>query len=289
LSRVESVENFIKSLKGEFDSEWFGFDGEYFVEGKFYVNNTCLCKVVDDIMYISSSSMTPKCSLYIYELVTRSYELNLKILYIPQWYSLDKRSHEFSESDIINAFKNAVSELKDKRDVYSKARLEDIYDVLKKLEFVKADFLSEVEKILKLMNNALELEESAVKNFIKENSYYNVVQVAYFGAGDYDIKFRTALKKYLNPSGEYAFLKLDLNTKMIYSSECKCGMPKEVMPMEVGYNLGKAYYEKTARHGQKYGNYTVMKVMDNYIQVSCNKYNKDMFNAMYFELIKYCS
>ena len=66
-----------------------------------------------------------------------------------------------------------------------------------------------------------------------------------------------------------------------------CGMPKKVMTREQGFNLSKAFYEGTARHGQKYGNYTVMKVMDNYIQVSCNKYCKDMFNAIYFELMKY--
>lgn len=287
MSKYSSVDNFIKAVKGEFENSWTGYDGEYFADGKFYVDKTCLCKVADGVMYLSENSITPKCSLYLRELTVRSNELNVEVIYVPQWYSCDKRTHEFSNSDIIMAFRGAVFNLKDKRDVYSKAHMEEIYSTLNKLQFTPHKLLSEVQEILKLMNEATKVEDRAVKKFIAENSYYDLAQVAYFNAGEYDVKFRTALKRYLNPSGEYAFLKYDNNTGMVYSSECMCGMPKEVMTWQQAFDLSKAYYEGTARHGQKYGNYTVMRVMDGYIQVSCNKYCKDMFHAIYFELLKY--
>ena len=287
MSKFSSVDNFVKALKGEFSSSWTGFDGERFSEGKFYVDNTCLCKVIDGVMYLSATSMTPKCSLYLRELTVRSNELNVDVIYVPQWYSCDKRTHEFSNSDIIMAFRTMIFTLKDKRDVYSKTHLEDIYSTLKKLNFTPHKLLTEVEEILKKMNDAVKVEDKQVKKFIAENSYYDIAQAAYFNAGEHDVKFRTALKRYLNPSGEYAFLKYDNETDMVYSSECMCGVPKKVMTWEQAYNITRAYYDGTARHGQKYGNYTIMRVMDGYIQVSCNKYCKDMFHALYFELLKY--
>ena len=87
LSKYDSVNNFVNSIKGEFESSWTGYDGEYFKDGKFYVDNTCLCKVRGDVMYLSQNSMTPKCSLYLRELTVRSNELNVKVLYVHQWYS----------------------------------------------------------------------------------------------------------------------------------------------------------------------------------------------------------
>lgn len=287
LSKYDSVNNFVNSIKGEFESSWTGYDGEYFKDGKFYVDNTCLCRVRGDVMYLSQNSMTPKCSLYLRELTVRSNELNVKVLYVPQWYGCDKRSHEFSNSDIIMAFRIVIFNLKDKRDVYSKTHMEEIYSTLSKLSFTPHKLLTDVEEILKKMNDAVKVEDKQVKKFIAKNNYYDIVQAAYFNAGDYDVKFRTALKRYLNPSGEYAFLKYNAEDDWVYSSECMCGMPKKVMTWEQAFNLSKAFYEGTARHGQKYGNYTVMRVMDNYIQVSCNKYCKDMFHAIYFELMKY--
>lgn len=288
LSKYNSVDNFIKAVKGEFSDSWTGADGEYFKDKKFYVDNTCLCKINDEgTMYLSQSAITPKLSLYLRELVVRAEELSKNVIYVPQWHSCDKRSHEFSNADIIMAFRIVIFNMKDKRDIYSKANMEEIISILKKLKFTPHKLLAESEEILSKMNEAVKVEDKAVKKFIEKNTYYDVAQVAYFCVGDYDIKFRTALKRYLNPSGEYAFLKYNVEDGWIYSSECMCGMPKKVMTFEQGFNLGKAYYEGTARHGQKYGDYTVMRVMDNYIQVSCNKYCKDMFHAIYFELLKY--
>ena len=59
LSKYDSVNNFVNSIKGGFESSWTGYDGEYFKDGKFYVDNTCLCKVHDDVMYLSQNSITP--------------------------------------------------------------------------------------------------------------------------------------------------------------------------------------------------------------------------------------
>ena len=286
MSKYTSVDNFVKSFKGQFSNEWRGLDGEYFLDNKFYVDDTCLCKVTSDAMYISQNALTPKCSLYLHELTVRSNELNANVIYVPQWYKCDKRTHDFSNSGIIEAFRVAVFELKDKRDIYSKAHLEEIRATLLKLNFIPHKLKAEVEEILSKMNEATRVEDKAVKKIISENSYYDIVQAAYFNFGDYDVRTRMLLKQYLNPSGEYAFLSYNRDDGYIYSSECMCGLPKKTMTLEEGLAIGTAYLGGTAKHGQKYGRFTIMRVMENYIQVSCNRYCKEMFQAMYPVLIE---
>ena len=286
MSRTDSVNNFIKAVKGEYNSSFTGYDGEYFSDNKFFVDNTCICKVNSDnnVMYLSMNSITPKLSLYTRELAVKSAELNVTVIYVPQWYKCDLRSHEFDKDGIISAFSVVINKLKDKKDIYSKQNLEEIKSMLElinnKCFEVPSEINSTVNEILEKMTAATQIEDAEVKEFIKNNCYYDIVQAAYFN-NIYDVVFKTALKHYLNPSGEYAFLSYNDKDDRWYSSESICGIPKATMTGDEGWDIVTKYHDGTLKHGMKFGNYVAMKVMDNYLQVSCNKYSRAMFESCY--------
>lgn len=284
MSKFDSVNNFIKAVKGEHSSTFVGYDGERFNDNMFFVDNTCICRVKDKVMFLPLNTITPKLSLYIRELTMQSNNIDVSIVYVPQWYSCDKRTHNFEENEIINAFTVVIDKLKDKKDIYSKNNLEEIKSILlainSKCFKIPNTLLETVDNILEKMEIATRIENREVKKFIEENCYYDIVQAAYFSK-DYDIVFKTALKQYLNPSGEYAFLNYNFEEDRWYSSESVCGIPKATMAGDDGWNLIHHYHNKTLRHGMKFGEFTIMKVMDNYLQISCNKYSKAMFEALH--------
>ena len=283
------MEIYNKSVKKYLENtnlNWSGFNGEYVQDNKFYLNKTCLGAFLRGVLYVSGNSITSKCSQYIKELIAVASSMKIKVVEIPQFYYTHNLHHEFTESGIITAFEDAVNKIKDNRDVYSKSVLEKYkkaihelwFKVPESLENTITTALTEIEKVL-------EVEESEFKELLEKHSYYELAQIAFFREGQYSGELRTKLRKYLNPTGEYAFLRADADG-WTYSSECKCGLPKKVMTLEETKAITKAWFTGTARHGQKYGKYTIMKVMDGYIQVSCNRYCKAMFDALYFEVWK---
>ena len=281
MSKSDSVEKFIHELN-EGKDMWCGLDGECFANNVFSVDRTPLCRIDGDKLYISAMSITPKCALYIRELTMRSSQIAPHVFYIPQWYRIDERCHDFSREGIIEAFKDEYDVLKNKKDVYSKAHLENLYKTMlsvnEKCFKVPSILITEAEKTLNKMNKAIRIEDSKIRKFIAENDYYEIVRVAYFDKST-DVKTMTALRRYLNPSGEYAFLNYNAEEKKWYSSETKCGAYKPTMTLEQGYSVGRDYLDGKAVHGMKYGEYIVMKVMENYIQISCNKYTREMMKA----------
>ena len=285
MGKFDSVNNFAKAVKGNFNKSWEGFNGESFRDNKFFVGDTCICRVDKGILYLSVNSITPKCSLFIRDIVMKSQELNdTLVVYVPQWHSCDKRSHQFSEDEIINSFQIVVDKMKDRRDIYNQQHLKEIKNTLKIINErcfrVPTTLLNNVDNILGRMEAATRVEHKEVKEYIKLHNYYEIVQAAYFNK-DHSIIFKTALKKYLNPSGEYAFLSYNKNDNRWYSSETICGKPKATMLGEEGIDLVTKYHNGLLRHGMKFGNYVIMKVMDNYVQISCNKYSRAMLEAIY--------
>lgn len=282
MSKFESANNFIKSIKQEFKSCWNGEDNESFCDGKFYVDKTCICAITDEAVFISSHTLFPKSALYISEIAKLAGNLNLPIFYIPQWQYFDERHHEFTKDGIINAFQESCKKLKDKKDIYSKQELSEILATMQQIDIklfkIPESLLNDAANSLKIMEEAISVHDKKLKEFIETHSYYELTQYAYF-LPNVETTFRTALKRYLNPSGEFAFLRIDYETQRIYSSECYCGEHKDVMSFEEGYAIGTAYLKGIAKHGQKYGRYTVMKVMDGYIQISCNKYTRKTMEA----------
>ena len=281
MSKSDSVEKFIKELN-EGNDMWCGLDGECFKDSVFSVDKTPLCRIEGDKLYVSATSITPKCALYIREITVRSAQIAPTVIYVPQWYRCDSRCHNFSQEGIIQAFKDEYDTLKDKKDVYSRNHLENSLKTMQHINAncfkIPASLIKDAEKTLKQMNSAIKIEDSKVREFINSHSYYEIVEAAYFSK-DTDLKTMTALRRYLNPSGEYAFLHLNKEDLRWYSSETMCGAYKPTMTLEQGIAVGWDYLNGRAVHGMKYGDYVVMKVMENYIQISCNKYTREMMRA----------
>ena len=283
MSKFESINNFVKAINGEFNGSYKGLDGESFRDNKFFVVDTCICRVVNDILYVSANSITPKCSLFIRDIVMKANELHGKtLIYVPQWHSCDSRSHQFSKEDIINAFQIVVDKMKGKKDIYNQQHLQEIKSILntinEKCFTVPINLINVVNTTLAKMEDATKIENEGVKEYIKYHDYYEIVQAAYFNTS-HSIIFKTSLKKYLNPSGEYAFLSYNSTDDKWYSSETIYGKPKVTMTGDEGVALADAYLEGSLKHGMKFGNYVIMKVMDNYVQISCNKYSRTMLKA----------
>ena len=190
--------------------------------------------------------------------------------------------------DIINAFTECFSELKNKRDIYTKKTAEHL---LKELAAVSNSIYKIPKKLLQDYKNlCAELTETVktqieeVNEFINSHDYYGIVKEAYF-TKNVNTTYKTALREYLNPTGEYAFLLIDFENKNVISSETICGASKIVMSLEDATRLSSAIHNGTVKHGQKYGNYVVMKVTNNYVQIGCNKYSMEMLNAFHEQVI----
>ena len=284
MDKFEIVKNFIESITNDKIKPNKGFNGEYFCDKKFYLDETCLCKVTDNAVYISKNMITPKCSSYLSELKSSLQRFNMPILSIPQWYGFDTRTHEFDEKDIIASFYVELNQLKGNVSIYSKIHLEELLGTLElineKCFVIPNKLIEEVNNVIQNMCDIINPENNEVKKFIEETDYYELVRIAYF-SNEKSMSFRTELKKYLNPSGEFAFLNYNDNEGIWYSSETLCGLPKATMNFEEGWGVLKAYHDGTARHGVKFGKYIVMKVTDGYIKISCNKYCKKLFEACY--------
>ena len=295
MSRFESVNKYITSLQGGLVDKWLGFDGEYFKEKKFYVNNTCLCKYKhspltgENILFVSASSITPKCALYLHEITVQASKLDCDVVFVPQWYSTSERHHEFAKEDIIKAFETAYEQSKGKKDNFTKRRLENLLDTVlvvhKTLCPVPLQLIANLETAVSEMQDIGQVNNKEIGEFINNHTYYEIVQAAYFDL-NVPIKLKTGLRTHLNPSGEYAFLKVDVDKEQVYSSESICGAPKEVMNLQEASDCLIHWHNKTIRHGMKFGKYTIIKVLGGYLQIGCNKYCKDMFDAFYDEFVK---
>ena len=285
--KANSVTKFIEELNDGKDM-WCGFDGECFANNVFSVDKTPLCRIDGDTLYISATSITPKCALYIRELTLQASKLASKIIYIPQWHTCDKRCHSFSREEIIQAFKDEFETLKDKSDIYSKSHLENMLSTMNYINEncfpIPKTLINDTAKVLKKIDKAVKIEDKKVKEFINTHTYYEIAEKAYFTPG-VDIKFMTALRKYLNPSGEYAFLNYNPVDDKWYSSEKLCGLPKATMCGEDGLQIARLYHTNQIKHGMKFGDFTVMKVMDSYIQISCNRYTRAMIESCYDKFI----
>lgn len=290
MSKFDSVNNFIKSVKGEFNKSWTGIDGECFSNNRFYVDGTCLCRIYRGFMFIPMNYLSPKCSLYAHELVICEHRLRVTLLFVPQWRSCDMRSHQFSKEDIINAFTIVINQLKNSNSIYNKSKLEDIKHTLKvineKCFKIPPELITLTENILEKMKLAVSIKDNEIKKFIENNTYYDIVKKAYFD-NTVDIQFKTTLRQYLNPTGEYAFLKFNEDEQRWYSSETLCGTPKAAMSLEEGWQFLQVFHNDGLKHGMKFGEYTIMKVTDGYIQISCNKYCRELFEALYNYMLGY--
>lgn len=284
MDKIDIVKDFVLSLKNNEIKLGKGFNGEYFADNKFYVDKTCLCKVTSNAVYMSKSSITPKCSSYLKTLRNLLEELKLPILYIPQWYYSDTRSHQFEENEIISSFYEEISLLRDNISIYSKIHLEELLTTLDLIDDkcfkIPKELTDEIKQVIDNISVSINPQNKEINKFIKETEYYELVRVAYF-SHEKNETFRTALRKYLNPSGEFAFLNFNDKEGIWYSSETLCGLPKATMNFEEGWGVLKSYHDGAARHGMKFGKYTVMKVTDGYIKISCNKYCKKLFEACY--------
>lgn len=292
MKKFESIELYVSAIKNnKFNEQHTGFDNEEFHGKLFFVSKTCICcyEKNKNVLFVSDNSITPKCATYTRELKKQlTANFNCTVIHIPQWYCSDTRSHKFTLKDIINAFTECFNELKNKRDVYTKKTAEHL---LKELTAVSNSIYKIPEKLLQDYKNlCTELTETVktqieeVNEFINSHNYYEIVKKAYF-TKNINTTYKTALREYLNPTGEYAFLLIDFENKNVISSETICGASKIVMSLEDATRLSCAIHDRIVKHGQKYGNYVIMKVTDNYVQIGCNKYSMEMLNAFHEQVI----
>lgn len=272
------------------EKEGHGNNGENFHDRKFYVDKTCICYLSEHIIYVSKSAITPKCAQYVHAITAKAQSLGYLIINVPQWYSADTRSHEFYKVDILKAFAQTINSLKTQRDIYSRSHMKSLYSTLlvidKECFKVPEELLSTAKNALSEMEKALSVEDTELKRVISENSYYKLVQMCYFGECT-NLSLVNKLRNYLNPTGEYAFLRYDPVNEVTYSSETMCGAHKEVMTKEEAWACSSAIEDGSVKHGMKFGKYPIMKVCEGYVQIGCNKYNRELLHSFYLFMRDY--
>ena len=272
------------------EKEGHGNNGENFHDRKFYVDKTCICYLSEHIIYVSKSAITPKCAQYVHAITAKAQSLGYLIINVPQWYSADTRSHEFYKVDILKAFAQTINSLKTQRDIYSRSHMKSLYSTLlvidKECFKVPEELLSITKNALSEMEKALSVEDTELKRAISENSYYKLVQMCYFGECA-NLSLVNKLRNYLNPTGEYAFLRYDPVNEVTYSSETMCGAHKEVMTKEEAWACSSAIEDGSVKHGMKFGKYPIMKVCEGYVQIGCNKYNRELLHSFYLFMQDY--
>lgn len=290
--KFESIDLFISALKDtNKPNSYSGYDTEKFLKNKFYVGNTCACKydMEKNVLFVPTTSITPKCATYVKQLKAKLIaEFKCHVIHVPQWFYSDTRSHDFTFKSILKAFEDELTLLEQKHDIYTQKNTEKLLKELSALSDLTYEVPENlVNRYKTLLNSLKKIEENytrEVREFINSHTYYDIVVEAYFSKS-VDIAFKTALRNYLNPTGEYAFLYIDYENGNVITSETICGAPKIVMNLEDSYNLSSAVVDGTIWRGAKYGNYTIMKVHESYIQIGCNKYTIQMIHEFYRHLV----
>lgn len=288
----------------EVNFEEFPNEGAFYRGDTLFVDNTAIARFVNGVqnqrvLLISADGLSPKITPYLPELESASKVNPKNIFKIPQARATSKLSHTFDIygiHSIIEARLDHISkQIEEKeRTVYlcnQYMKLYTLYESLRTRVLRPLPYELEWEAEYGACEEHLEEINTKVSQFIKEHSYKELVDIAFF-RGDLpeiniDENFRSLLRSALNSSGDLSFLKVleDGNT---YSPDLdKDGKYRFVMSNEDSINLTEEMLAGTLKHGMKFGNFTIMSKSHGYIKISCNKYTPEMLKIVHDDCVNF--
>ena len=262
-------------------------DGTAYTQELFWFRGTCIARKADRKLILPLNAITAETTNYVKSLAVQSSYPPENIFYVPQYHKSNPRHHCFSTEDVMHAFDDELNKYSACKSLLEANKFLEAYRARMRFMDVFCENTTQLspehESALNEALSKLNLINADVEQFCASNSICDVVDVAYFGVGEYDKTFRRALREHLNPSGLMSFL--HFRGDVVLTDETICGAPKEVMSINDAAALLSAFDNGTIRRGMKFGSYLIMKRTSDYMQVGCNKYPNFMFSGL-VELFK---
>lgn len=301
-----SVKRYLDSFNGVHDKkhEEFQVENAFYTGGIFFVENTAIALITKDIygnnaLLLSADGLSPKITPYLPEIEAYSKISPANVYKIPQTRFKTHYNHSFDEPGIHDIYENRLQVIqksmeKTERTVYKckqYIKLYEQYEALRLKVFPKLVYeLEWAVEADECENHIKEVDEKITK-FMSEHPYKELVDIAFFNGkvedNSIDENFRSLLRSAMNASGDLAFLKVfdDGNT---YSPDLDAnGNYRFVMNNEDSIALTENMLAGTLKHGQKFGNFTIMSKSHGYVKISCNKYSPEMLTIIHDDCLNY--
>lgn len=149
----------------------------------------------------------------------------------------------------------------------------------------------EFQKLYDQQSKKYKQLQNKILKIAKKLEYSELVQVAYFSKRNEDMEaidkdYKLVLRNYLNPTGSLSFL--NYNGKMVeQTARTADGSFKKAMDTEPARSLAQNWVDGKLKHGQKYGDYTIMGVYKDGARISCGLYSGEMMSSI-LKQIKDC-
>lgn len=277
----KSIKLFFNSGSSKFET-WVDntcFNCEYF-----FFKGTCLARYLRNkgTLLLSADPLSLEHSSYLKNLAASSGLTSDNVIYVPQFIHNSPLSHNFDEKGLLKVFAFKLDELSACTSSYSRKQFVNCMVSLSRLTELSVldgtDLLEKHESALKTAVNGLKEYEVELNDFIMSHEKLELVDIAYFKAGDYALHFRKSLRDYLNRGGGLSFLHFD--GVMMVTDESICGAPKEVMNASDCVSFLKIWKAGKMKHGMKFGAYTVLSVKNGVLTIGCNKYPAWLFDEL---------
>lgn len=139
---------------------------------------------------------------------------------------------------------------------------------------------TEFEKLYEQQSKKYQRLQKKILKIAKTMEYADLVQIAYFSKKCEEMQaidkdYVLVLREHLNPTGSLSFL--NYNGQYVdQTARTADGGFKKAMDTEAARSLAENFKNGTLKHGQKYGDYTIMGVYKNGARISCGLYSADM-------------
>lgn len=147
-----------------------------------------------------------------------------------------------------------------------------------------------LKKVYKKAKKDLKAIVTKIEKVIKDMDYMERVRVAYFGKPCQKLAtivpdYKVYLMEILNPSGDRSFFNWEDN-EVKQAARDNNGNFKHALNKDEALQVYNGLVKGTLRHGQKFGDFTVMAVYANDVRISCGLYSKELIRSVGEEIIK---
>ena len=141
-----------------------------------------------------------------------------------------------------------------------------------------------LEKVYKKAKKDLKAIVTKIEKVIKDMDYMERVRVTYFDKSCQKLAaivpdYKVYIMAILNPSGDRSFFNWEDN-EVKQAARDNNGNFKHALNKDEALQVCNGLSNGTLRHGQKFGDFTVMGVYSNDVRISCGLYSKEMIHSI---------
>lgn len=286
-----AVDEFLGIALGIEKASARGFDGVFYNKEVFGVDGVVIARVVRDVdgellLLTGKNDLSPKISEYGPAL--RSQDKIKKQIMVEYGRGKSVWNHGFTSEGMYAAYSELLEKLAgDYGTNYKANQFLGVYRVFKELkERVFTDWEDRWSEAAATVKKWLCDLKDITADYIASHSYRELVDIAFFDGDVVDLpagiskeQFLLLLRAAMVQGDDVRYLKF-IDGAFYTPDKDADGNYRRVMSYTDGRKCIDLVLSGDIRHGMKFGDYTCMKQTPEWIQLSCNRYSRELFDVL---------